>query len=153
MHTVFDVANWFLAHAENVTNKKLQKLVYYAYAWYIVFFNDSPDRIENRLFNNRIEAWIHGAVCPDLYNRYRAYGSGEIPKYTEQLANFSVDELDVLNQVLDVYGGFNGNELEAICHNEEPWISARGGAPAFEASTVRIDDSVIFRYYASRMAE
>lgn len=151
MHTVFDVANWFLARAENVTNKKLQKLVYYAYAWYIVFFNDSPNHIENRLFNNRIEAWIHGAVCPDLYSRYRVYGSSEIPRYTGQLTDFSVDEFDVLNQVLNIYGLFNGDELEAICTTESPWLVARGETPAWDASTETIDDAVIFRFYDSKL--
>lgn len=32
MYTVYDIANWFLSNLENVTNKKLQKLVYYAYS-------------------------------------------------------------------------------------------------------------------------
>ena len=44
MHTVYDVANWFLANVENVTNKKLQKLVYYAYAWFLVFNNEYKGR-------------------------------------------------------------------------------------------------------------
>ena len=30
--TVFDVAQWFLAK-ESMTHKKLQKLIYYYYAW------------------------------------------------------------------------------------------------------------------------
>lgn len=46
MYTVYDIANWFLSNLENVTNKKLQKLVYYAYSWYLVFNNESAEDIE-----------------------------------------------------------------------------------------------------------
>lgn len=41
MHTIYDVANWFLSNVENVANKKLQKLVYYAYSWFLVFNNET----------------------------------------------------------------------------------------------------------------
>ena len=55
MYTVYDIANWFLSNLEKVTNKKLQKLVYYAYSWYLVFNNESADNIEWRFFENKFE--------------------------------------------------------------------------------------------------
>ena len=39
---------------------KLQKLLYYAQAWNLVF-NKNP------LFQNKIEAWIHGPAVPEVY--------------------------------------------------------------------------------------
>lgn len=60
---------------------------------------------------------------------------------------FSTDVLDILHQVWDVYGGFTGNELEAISHKEDPWLQARGGIPAYEYSNAQISDRVIFNYY------
>ena len=33
------LARWFLS-VSSMSNKKLQKLCYYAYCWYIVFYND-----------------------------------------------------------------------------------------------------------------
>ena len=65
MATVFDVAQYILGKlaADNalpVTTWKLQKLVYYSQAWSVVW-DDAP------LFNDRIEAWANGPVCPVLY--------------------------------------------------------------------------------------
>lgn len=46
----------YLANKENkaLTNKKLQKLVYYSQAWSLVL-NDNK-----KLFKEPIEAWVHG---------------------------------------------------------------------------------------------
>lgn len=152
MHKVYDVANWFLSNVSNVTNKKLQKLVYYAYAWFLVFYNETAQNIEVKFFDARFEAWVHGAVCPDLYDRYKEYGSSDIERYNGELPDFSEDELDVLIQVRDVYGDFNGNELEYICHQEEPWKKARKGLSAYEPSNIQIKDEDIFEYYSNRIA-
>lgn len=152
MHTIYDVANWFLANVEDVTNKKLQKLVYYAYAWFLVFYNETAKNIEVKFFDACFEAWVHGAVCPDLYQKYKEFGSSNIQPYDGELVAFSVDELDVLNQVKDVYGKYNGNELESICHQEAPWKNARKNLNAYEPSTNKIQDKDIFEYYSSRLS-
>ena len=47
-----------------LTNKKLQKLIYYAQAWNMAF-NGEP------IFEEKIEAWIHGPVVPEVYNEYK----------------------------------------------------------------------------------
>lgn len=75
MTDIYKVASWFLMNSPEVNNKKLQKLVYYSYAWYLTLNNESAESIKNRFFNARFEAWIHGAVEPNLYEKYRKYGS------------------------------------------------------------------------------
>lgn len=151
MHTVYDIANWFLANVENVTNKKLQKLVYYAYVWYLVFNNETAEDIELKFFDAHFEAWVHGAVCPELYDKYKEYGSSNIQKYVGELADFSEDELDILNNVYDAYGTFNGCELESICCQEDPWKNARKDLNNYEPSTNEITDSDIFNYYIKKV--
>lgn len=151
MYTVYDIANWFLSNMKNITNKKLQKLVYYAYSWYLVFNNESSDNIEWRFFDNKFEAWVHGAVYPELYTMYKKYGSGSIPSYEGSLPDFSEDDLDVLNQVLEVYGVFSGNQLESICHQESPWKDARKGLTTYEPSHALISDEAIFNCYSARL--
>ena len=149
--TVNDVANWFLANTSGVTNKKLQKLVYYAYSWYLVFNNESPNHITARMFDNHFEAWVHGAVDSNLYDEYRDFGSRVITKYTGKLFDFSPDDLDLLQQVNEVYGKYNGNDLEDICHQESPWINARGGLPPYAPSHEKILDADIYECYAGRL--
>lgn len=151
MYTVQNIANWFLNKIPNMTNKKLQKLVYYAYSWYLVLNNESVDKLDLRLFENKFEAWVHGAVYPELYTEYKVYGSVVITKYEGKLADFSEDELDILNQVLEVYGGYTGNELESICHQESLWKIARGNLQPFEPSNEPIQDVEIFKCYSERL--
>ena len=43
-----DIANWFLSK-ESMSPKKIQKLVYYAYSWYLTLMNDSEEELTNKL--------------------------------------------------------------------------------------------------------
>jgi len=151
MYSVYDIANWFLANKEKITNKKIQKLVYYAYSWHLVLNNESSDDIGTRLFENKFEAWVHGAVYPDLYVKYKENGSAPLPKYDGEIPEFSEDDIDVLNQVLEVYGDYTGNELESICHQEDPWIKAREGLNVYDPSHNPIEDVNIFKCYSARL--
>ena len=151
MYSVFDIAYWFLQNVDRVSSKKLQKLTYYAYAWYILMNNETADNIENRFFYGRYEAWIHGAVCPELYNKYKSFGPSDIPKYTGEVKDFSEDDLDLLNQIIEVYGKYSGNQLESICHQEDPWIKARGSLSAYESCQNVFSDTDIYKYYSARV--
>ena len=151
MTNIYKVASWFLMNSPEVNNKKLQKLVFYSYAWYLTLNNESAESIVNRFFNARFEAWIHGAVEPNLYEKYRKFGSRVIPNESKANTNFSPEELDILKQVNSVYGNFSGNELESICLQESPWKLARGDLPANVPSNIVISDKDIFDCYAARL--
>lgn len=140
------VVNYILRNVR-ATNKKLQKLVYYAYAWFIVENNDN-DNIMNVLFHEQPEAWVHGPVFPVLYERYKENGRDEIATPDEVL---EVDEelADFLDEILDVFGQFDGDQLELMTHNELPWQKARGNSTSDEISTNLIDLQDIYNYYTS----
>lgn len=147
MYDISCVISFFLSKAP-MSPKKLQKLLYYAYAWTLALLNESVDDLRFHLFSDRIEAWVHGPVISEVYGKYRDYGWQNIPQ-TESFDDsiFSEDVRDILNQVWSVYGGFSGNELEAISHKETPWISARHGIPAYEPSNNPILDKDMFIFY------
>lgn len=150
MYNVFDVADFFLAKA-SMSPKKLQKIVYYAYAWTLALLNDDESDLQNKLFHNRIEAWVHGPVVPDLYQRYKNYGWSDIPQNSNySQSTFNSDEVDILNQVWDVYGKYTANELEMISHRESPWINARNGLAAYSSSSNAINDKDIFRFFVEQ---
>lgn len=151
IYSVFDIAEWFLSKLPKISNKKLQKLVYYAYCWYLTFFNEDDEHIENRFFENKFEAWIHGAVYPELYQKYKGYGSSPIPQYTGSLKEFSSDDEDLLNQVMEVYGAYTGNALESICRQESPRQKARGNVSSNIASDNLINDVEIFKCFSERL--
>ena len=147
MYTVDNIADLFLSK-ESISPKKLQKLVYYSYAWSIALLNDSPENIQFKLFESDVEAWVHGPVVPELYRKYKDFGWQEIPQVKDfDESIFASEILDILQQVWDVYGGFTGNQLEAISHKEMPWIEARKGIPVCMASSEIISDKNMFIYY------
>lgn len=147
MSSVYDVANYYLTK-ESMSPKKLQKLVYYAYGWTLALLNDSVHNLDHRLFSNRIEAWVHGPVVPDLYHEYKTYGWQDIPQiHSFDTSVFSKDEEDILSQVWSAYGHLNANQLEMISHKESPWINARNGAAAYVSSSNAIKDEDMFVFF------
>lgn len=146
------VAQWFL-NKSAMSNKKLQKLCYYAYCWYIVFFNDLEDFTPNNengmqiLFSERFQAWLHGPVCPSLYKYYKNYGWREIPQ-SKIKPSFSEDIEILLQQVWDAYGTFSADELESLSHSEYPWQNARVGVSSGEACCNIISKYDILQYYS-----
>lgn len=140
---VFDLANAFLS-IDSMTNKKLQKLCYYAKAWYLAI-ND-----EN-LIEEPFEAWVHGAVQPLLYNKYKAYGFQLIPMYTGDAKMLPEEFVSFSREVYEVYGEFNGDELEKINHQELPWLNARKGLKPWQSSHEIIREADMKLYYRSLM--
>ena len=150
MFDIHFIIQFFLKRIE-MSPKKMQKLLYYAYAWTLALLNENVDHLEFRLFNDRIEAWVHGPVIPSIYREYKKYGWDIIPKDDHsELIHFPTDVQDVLNQVYDVYGGMTASELETITHREWPWIKARGNLAPYETSNNLLSDRDIFIFYNER---
>lgn len=151
MYNIEDVGLWFLSK-EGMSPKKLQKLLYYSYAWFLTLQNESSSEIEYRLFENNFEAWVHGPVDYTIYNQYRNYGYRTIPTKEDVTHEFDPEVLEVLEQVWEVYGGYSGNELESITHQESPWLKARGDCKPFDRCDTKISDKDIFECYSERLA-
>ncbi|MDY7223744.1 Panacea domain-containing protein [Halalkalibacterium halodurans] len=122
VYTAQEVADFFLSRNVPETNReitplKLQKLVYYAQAWHLVEF-DEP------LFDEKIEAWDHGPVIPDLYFNYRHYKYNVIDEIPKDIKISSERQRKLLEQVWKVYGKFDGKFLEHLTHKEDPWKKA-----------------------------
>ncbi|MDE5588224.1 MAG: DUF4065 domain-containing protein [Acetatifactor sp.] len=117
MESIYTVAKYFL-FKEAMTHKKLQKLCYFAQAWYLANYGKA-------LVPNRFEAWVHGPVCPDLYSKYRSWGWETIPNELEPPKFKNEDVPDFLDEVFMVYGDYDADTLENITHKEEPWTNAR----------------------------
>lgn len=141
-----DVIDWFLAR-DYMSPKKLQKLLYYAYAWTITLQNEDTENLENKLFDEKFEAWVHGPVIPSVYQEYRKYGYNNITERPEENVVFDEEIEDILNQVWTEYGHYTGNQLESITHQEDPWKIARGDCSPLERCNTIISDESIFNYY------
>jgi uncharacterized phage-associated protein len=118
MPSSIDVAGYFLylegEHGE-ISNLKLQKLVYYAQGFSLALLNEP-------LFEDRIEAWMHGPVVPGLYHRFRDFGSNPIPPSNDfDPSVFSRDQRRLIQEVFDVYGQYSAWKLRQLTHEEDPW--------------------------------
>lgn len=150
------VADWFIQQSHQtditITPKKLQKLLYYAYAWGLVFLNETSDDLRNKLFDGSFEAWVHGPVDADVYQEYKKYGYQPIKEPIKNKINIDDENAeDVISQVWSVYGRFEADELEALTHHEEPWIKARHGLDPLTSTNARLNDEIIFNFYGSKL--
>lgn len=151
--TYKDVSDYFLAFANDVgqliTNLKLQKLVYYAQAWYLANYGKP-------LFDSDFQAWVHGPVIPDLYHEMKAFGYNPIiqPLDIKKIEKrFDADTLDFLKEVVDVYMPYEAYDLERMVHREQPWIQARDGCAPDEICTNMISKESMGEFYAKRLQE
>lgn len=142
MATVFNVAEWFL-HRKSFTHKQLQKLCYYAQAWHYALLG-------KKLFEEEIQAWIHGPVCPVLYARYASYGWTPIKRIRGEVQKFSAETSNVLRAVYNTYAKFTGEQLESLTHSESPWQEARGTLKPYEPCENVISVESMRKYYAQK---
>lgn len=150
------VANWFIQQSHKndmiITPKKLQKLLYYAYAWGLVFLNETSDDLRNKLFDGSFEAWVHGPVDSEVYQEYKIYGYQSIDKnITDKIVINDETADNILNQVWKIYGQYKADELEALTHQELPWVNARKGLDPLTATNKAIDDDVMFNFYGAKL--
>jgi len=145
------IAEYFIWKSQQegkpVTNKKLQKLLYYAQAWSLVLKNE-------KMFAQDIEAWVHGPAIRDVYMEYKTFGFNPIKKDVDVDAlKLPAEKVALLNDVWGVYGKFDGDYLEMLSHSEGPWINARQGMEADVSSDNVIEHEAMRSFYGARLEE
>jgi uncharacterized phage-associated protein len=150
-HSALDVSKYFLYintldsyKKGDLTNKKLQKLLYYTQAWSLVFRNKP-------LFKEKIEAWIHGPAIPSVYAHYKHYGRLKID-FDENdieplLKKFDKEEKELIDLIWNVYGEKDANYLECLTHSEDPWNFARRDISVLDPSNKEITHDSMKKYY------
>ena len=79
MYNALDVATYVIKYAhtsgceESMSNLKLQKILYYIQAAFLVEKN-------RQCFKEAIIAWEFGPVIPEVYQKYKIYGRKGIPE-------------------------------------------------------------------------
>ncbi len=143
MNNAQNIAKWFLSR-DSMTHKKLQKLCYYAQAWYCALYDGTP------LFQDEIQAWVHGPVVVSLYPVYADYKWNSIPQLEFDDSGLTEDCIGVLEAVYNTYGALTGDQLESLTHSEEPWNAARGGLEPWETSANPISCDIMRGYYRKK---
>lgn len=141
MASVHDVAAYIVGSTGRISTMKLQKLAYYSQAWNLVW-------LEEPLFDSEIQAWINGPVVWDLFDKHR--GRFTVDSWPEgDASRLREPETQTIDAVLDAYGKFNGQQLSALSHQEDPWIEAREGLSQTQSSTAPISLDRMQQYYSA----
>lgn len=117
-----DIANYFVelaskAEENDLTNLKLQKLLYFAQGRYLAKFKIP-------LFEEPIEAWELGPVVRNIYNTYKYCGPYPITVFDKKVerANLSEGVKKFLDAVWDEYNAYSAGFLVEMTHEEDtPW--------------------------------
>lgn len=122
-----NIARYFIVRAyeegieAEITNMKVQKLLYYAQCLHLALYNEP-------LFNEVIQAWRYGPVCPPVYKFYSDFEANQLPiPSTEFLLKIPNDQKRLLEEVWEYFGGYNAYRLSGMTHLEFPWKKARKG--------------------------
>ncbi|MGY6089234.1 hypothetical protein JO83_08005 [Avibacterium paragallinarum] len=125
-YSAMQVANAFIEKAQegkitNLTPMKLQKLMFFAQSWYIKKF-------QARLIDDNFMRWPYGPVIPSVYYEFSGNGGDEITAPARNAYNTPFPERlndhddQFLDEIIDVYGSFNGWTLSDMTHqNGTAW--------------------------------
>lgn len=130
-----DAARYFIVRAyedgreAEMTNMKVQKLLYYAQSLHLALY-DEP------LLAEEIQAWRYGPVCPPAYKFYSEFEAKQLPiPGQEFLREIPGEKKQLLEEVWGYFGGYHAYLLSDMTHVEFPWKKARKGLSPEESST------------------
>jgi uncharacterized phage-associated protein len=158
MNNINDICNYVIFRLTSegggsLSHLKLQKLLYYIQSWNLAY-EGKP------LFDGTFQAWIHGPVNREVYNRFKAtkymYSSitlKDIDGEDCSFPNLSEDDQDFINGILEAYAPYSDVQLEKMTHDEFPWIEARDGYMPYHRCEVEISETTMATYYAKRIGK
>ncbi len=150
-NSALTVAEYFINKSNSekkpITNKKLQKLLYYAQVW-------SYTVSDKKIFKEKIEAWVHGPVVPEVYFEYKSFGFNPIKLDTSEIEFdkvLSEKQIELLDTIWILYGKYDAPYLEALTHSELPWQDARKDVSPVMASDNEIDLKLAKKFYGAKL--
>lgn len=149
------LAGFVLKNHGPMSHLKLQKLLFYIQAYHLAYFK-SP------LFEEDFEAWVHGPVSRTIFDSLRGkailYSDVSYNEYDFDASNnlqdiVSIDQFDLINNVLSNLNTWSGIELENATHNEDPWLIARGSCSPNQICTTIIKKNDMLDFYSRELNE
>lgn len=125
---------------EALSNLKLQKLLFYAQAWYLAL-------VDRELFREDFQAWGHGPVLPSQYHRFRNFEWRPIDLRVHRPDALPYKVQAHLKEIISVFGSETAIALEVMTHREAPWRNARRGLAPTAPSTAVITKDSMKAYY------
>ncbi|MCL2840272.1 MAG: DUF4065 domain-containing protein [Defluviitaleaceae bacterium] len=143
MTKALEIASRYFINELRPDTLKLQKLLYFAQGISFCMHDEE-------LFSEQFEAWVHGPVVPVVYHKYKSYGYNPID-ITYCLDGMTDVQKEILEQVKDTYGKYDGKYLENLTHAQDPWIYARSGLDPDGRTDKVIPKEIIADYFIGLM--
>lgn len=156
--TPSNAANFFIQKAKEddvvMTQLKLIKILYFAYGWVLATMNE-------KLFDEPIEAWKYGPVVPSVYHEFKRFGKSQIDCFstTLNLDNFDIvtpyvrkseQSTTVLEKVWDIYKHLSAPALVRLSHEKDsPWDKHYADG----VMGIKIPDDDIKPYFHEKITE
>ena len=139
---IYHAVRYLLNQCEDITALALQKALYYIQGFFYAFYAEY-------LFTEDCEAWVHGPVYREVYQRYKDYRFDFITQ-AESISDIvlSAAEKSIFDSVINYFCCYSGKVLEHFTHNETPWLSTRGDLPLEMSSNRIIPRETIGSYFS-----
>lgn len=140
-----------------IDQMKMQKLVFYAHAWYLGLTNGQP------LFDEDVYAWPWGPVIPPVYHAFKDFGRGPISGKRAQslvqsdgVLRFIIPEVTddsvqgFLKNVWDSHKRLSGVQLSNATHLPgEPWTIIKDQYGSLDSKPL-IPNDLIARVFSAK---
>lgn len=139
-----DVARYLLEKKGTLTGFQLQKLLYYCQAWSLVIDREP-------LFSDEIKAYEHGPAVPNVSMQHKRMRYVHPYDIDGDASAVSEANAALIDAVLAAYDNMTGEELEALSHDESPWICCYNMSTGVNSSATITHDSMV-SYYSKLLA-
>ncbi len=135
---------------EGISHLKLQKLLYYAQGVHLAIK-------DTKLFIEKIHAWEHGPVIPNVYDDYRRFGREYITIETNRNNDETVQKIEkdsetkrILDMVYENFAIYTAWQLREMTHQAgSPWDITVGK----NGIVKEIENGIIKEYFLSEIME
>lgn len=134
---IYQVVHYILDVSEDVTPNALQKILYYAQAFFKVFYG-------YHLFEDDCEAWAQGPVYPKVYDRLKESYQHPV---IQTVCPLDDQEQFFIDLIMRYFGCYSGKSLERMTHCEKPWREARHGLVSVQVEGRVMEKSSIEQYF------
>jgi uncharacterized phage-associated protein len=111
-YSAHDIAAELRRRLPGLGVKKLHKLLYYCQGHQLGTLGEA-------IFVDDLQAWDRGPVVASLWRVERYATTRPMPR-----GSFDQGTLNTIGYVISRYGAITGADLEALTHNEQPWLLA-----------------------------
>lgn len=123
----------------NITQLKLIKLCYFVQGW-------SLGVLDKKMFNDEIQAWMHGPVIPKVYHKFKYYNGSAISYEPKETNVINERDKKFIKSVWETYKTYDAFSLRDITHQKEsPWKKSYDGK-----LNKNIEIDIIKNYYKDK---